>query len=39
LDVRAVDCDGKWMDLAQDCVQRRALILAVLKLRVFLPKC
>ena len=29
---------GKWMQLAQDCVQCRALVLAVLNLRVLLPE-
>jgi hypothetical protein len=30
--------DGRWMELAQDRVQRRALLLAVLNLRVLLPE-
>jgi hypothetical protein len=30
--------DGRWMGLAQDRVQWRALVLAVLKLRVLLPE-
>jgi hypothetical protein len=30
--------DGRWMKLAQNCVQRRALALAVLNLRVLLPE-
>jgi hypothetical protein len=29
--------DGRWMELAQDLVQWRALVLAVLNLRVLLP--
>jgi hypothetical protein len=32
-------CEGwRWMDLAQDRVQWRALVLAVLNLRVLLPE-
>jgi hypothetical protein len=31
--------DGRWMELAQDCVQWRALLLAVLNLQVLLPEC
>jgi hypothetical protein len=30
--------DGKWKGLAQDLIQRRALILAVLKFRILLPE-
>jgi hypothetical protein len=30
--------DGRWMKLAQDRVQWRALVLAVLNLRVLLPE-
>jgi hypothetical protein len=30
--------DGRWMELAQDRVQCRAVVLAVLNLRVLLPK-
>jgi hypothetical protein len=30
--------DGRWMELAQDRVQWRALVLAVLNLRVLLPE-
>jgi hypothetical protein len=29
--------DGRWMELAQDRVQWRALVLAVLNLQVLLP--
>jgi len=29
--------DGRWMELAQDCVQCLILILTVLKLRFLLP--
>jgi hypothetical protein len=33
VDLRERDCeDGRWMELAQDRVQRRALVLAVLSL-------
>jgi hypothetical protein len=31
--------DGRWMELAQDHVQWRALVLAVLNLGVLLPQC
>jgi hypothetical protein len=31
--------DGNWMELAQDRVQWRALVLAVLNLWVLLPQC
>jgi hypothetical protein len=38
MDLREIGCeDGRWMELAQDRVQWRALVLAVLKLRVLLP--
>jgi hypothetical protein len=30
--------DGRWIELAQDRVQWRALVLAVLNLRVLLPE-
>jgi hypothetical protein len=30
--------DGRWMELAQDHVQWRALVLAALNLRVLLPE-
>jgi hypothetical protein len=30
--------DGRWMELAQDRIQWRALVLAVLNLRVLLPE-
>jgi hypothetical protein len=30
--------DGRWMELAQDRVQWRALVLAVLNLHVLLPE-
>jgi hypothetical protein len=30
--------DGRWMELARDRVQWRALVLAVLNLRVLLPE-
>jgi hypothetical protein len=37
--LRKAGCeDGKWVELAQDHVQWRALVLAVLKLRVLLPE-
>jgi hypothetical protein len=39
MDVREIGCeDGRWMELAQDRVQWRALVLAVLNLRVLLPE-
>jgi hypothetical protein len=39
MDLREMGCeDGRWMKLAQDRVQWRALALAVLNLRVLLPK-
>jgi hypothetical protein len=31
--------DGRWMELAQDRVQWRDLVLEVLNLRVLLPEC
>jgi hypothetical protein len=34
MDLMEVSCDGKWMELAQDRVQWRALVLAVLNLQV-----
>jgi hypothetical protein len=38
IDLREVGCeDGRWMELAQDCVQWRALVLAVLNLWILLP--
>jgi hypothetical protein len=30
--------DGRWVELAQDRVQWRALVLAVMNLRVLLPE-
>jgi hypothetical protein len=34
MDLREIDCeDWRWMKLAQDCVQWRAFVLAVLKFR------
>jgi hypothetical protein len=39
MDLREMGCeDGRWMELAQDRVQWRALLLAVLNLRVLLPE-
>jgi hypothetical protein len=39
MDLREIGCeDGRWMELAQDPVQWRALVLAVLNLRVLLPE-
>jgi len=39
MDVREIGCeDGRWMELAQDRVQWRALVLAVLNLLVLLPE-
>jgi hypothetical protein len=39
LDVSEICCeDGRWMELAQDCVQWPALVLAVLNLQVLLPE-
>jgi len=39
MDLREIGCeDGRWMELAQDSVQRQALVLAVLKLLVLLPE-
>jgi hypothetical protein len=39
MDLREIGCaDGRWMELAQDRVQWRALILAVLNIRDLLPK-
>jgi len=38
MDLREIGCeDGRWMELAQDCVQWWALVLAVLNLEVLLP--
>jgi hypothetical protein len=37
MDLREMGCeDGRWMELAQDRVQWRAFVLAVLNLRVLL---
>jgi hypothetical protein len=39
MDLREIGCeDGRWMELAQDRVQWRALMLALLNLRVPLPE-
>ena len=39
MDLREMGCeDGRWMELAQDLVQRQALVLAVLNLLVLLPE-
>jgi hypothetical protein len=39
MELRKMGCeDGKWMELAQDRIQWRALVLAVLNLRVLLLK-
>jgi hypothetical protein len=39
MDLRETGCeDGRWMELAQDRVQGRVLVLAVLNLRVLLPE-
>jgi hypothetical protein len=39
MDLREMGCeDGRWMELAQDRVQWRALVLAVLNLRVLLAE-
>jgi hypothetical protein len=39
MDLREIGCeDGRWMELAQDCVQWQALVLAVLNLLVLLPE-
>jgi hypothetical protein len=39
MDLRETGCeDGRWMELAQDRVQWRALVLAVLNLRVLRPE-
>jgi hypothetical protein len=36
---REIGCeDGRWMELAQDRVQWRSLVLAVLNIRVLLPE-
>jgi hypothetical protein len=38
MDLRETGCeDGRWMELAQDRVHWRALVLAVLNLGVLLP--
>jgi hypothetical protein len=37
--LREIGCEnGRWIELAQDRVQRQALVLAVLKLGVLLPE-
>jgi hypothetical protein len=39
MDLREIGCEnGRWMELAQDRVQWRALIVAVLNLRDLLPE-
>jgi hypothetical protein len=40
LDLREVCCeDGRWIEVVQDHVQWRALVFAVVRLRVLLPHC
>jgi hypothetical protein len=40
IDLQKINCDdGRWMELAQDRVQWRGLVLAVLNLRALLPEC
>jgi hypothetical protein len=34
MNLQGIDCDVNWIELAQDCSQRRALILAALNLRI-----
>jgi hypothetical protein len=39
MELREIGCeDGRWMELAQDCVQWWALVLAMLNLLVLLPE-
>jgi hypothetical protein len=39
MDLGKIDCEnGRWIELAQYCIQRWALVLAVLKLLVLLPE-
>jgi hypothetical protein len=39
MDLKEIGCeDVRWMELAQDLVQWRVLVLAVLNLRVLLPE-
>jgi hypothetical protein len=39
MDLREIGCeDGRWIEQAQDHVQWRDLVLAVLNLRVLLPE-
>ena len=39
MDLMEIDCeDGRWIELAQDRVERWALVLAVLKICVLLPE-
>jgi hypothetical protein len=39
MDLRETGCEeGRWMELAQDLVQWRALVLALLNLQVLLPE-
>jgi hypothetical protein len=39
MDLTEMGCkDGRWMELAQDRVQWRALVFVVLNLRVLLPE-
>jgi hypothetical protein len=38
MDLMEIGCeDGRWMELAQDCLQWSALVLKVLNLWVLLP--
>jgi len=40
VDLGEIVCkDGRWVKLAQDYAQRRALVLEMSKLRVLLPEC
>jgi hypothetical protein len=39
MDLRETGCeDGRWMEIAHDCVQWRSLVLAVLSIRVLQPE-
>jgi hypothetical protein len=40
MDLSEIGCeDGRWMELAEDHVQWRALVLTMLSFRVLLPHC
>jgi DNA polymerase III delta prime subunit len=40
MDLREIGCeDGRWLEVAEERIQWRALVLRMLELRVLLPHC